>query len=76
MHGVQGSHACTSEETGSDVEKGQGRLPKHATVQPELEWGSVDAEMKWLLQLHSEKLFTKCGELATVDKNLLPLGGY
>lgn len=49
-------------------------LRKHAAVQPELEWGSMDPEMKWLLQLHSEELFAKCGELSIVDKNLLPLG--
>jgi hypothetical protein len=34
----------------------------------------MDPEMKWLLQLHSEELFAKCGELSIVDKNLLPLG--
>lgn len=45
-------------------------LTKHA----ELQWGNMDPEMKWLLQLHSEELFAKCGELSIVDKNLLPLG--
>ena len=49
-------------------------LAKHARIQPELEWGNLDPEMKWLLQLHSEELFAKCGELSIVDKNLLPLG--
>jgi hypothetical protein len=49
-------------------------LTKHAATQPELQWGNMDPEMKWLLQLHSEELFAKCGELSIVDKNLLPLG--
>ena len=49
-------------------------LTKHAAVQPELDLGVMDLEMRWLLQLHSEELFAKCGELSIVDKNLLPLG--
>ena len=49
-------------------------LMKHAAVLPELEGASMDPEMKWLLQLHSEELFAKCGELSIVDKNLLLLG--
>ena len=49
-------------------------LAKHAAVQPDLEWENMDPEMKWLLQLHSEELFAKCGELSIVDRNLLPLG--
>jgi hypothetical protein len=49
-------------------------LANHALLQPELCLDDMEPEMKWLLQLHSEELFAKCGGLSIVDKNLLPLG--
>jgi hypothetical protein len=49
-------------------------LRKLAKSQPELKLVDMDPETKWLLQLHSEELFERCGNLSMVDKNLLPLG--
>lgn len=49
-------------------------LEELATSQPELNLKDLDAETKWLLQLHSKELFERCGDLSMVDKNLLPLG--
>lgn len=38
------------------------------------EFWNLDAEKRWILQLHSAELFKKCGGLTVVDKNFLPLG--
>ncbi|KAL8846600.1 MAG: hypothetical protein Q9221_008318 [Calogaya cf. arnoldii] len=41
---------------------------------PELVWGSLDSDQRWLLQLCSPELLRCFGGLSIVDKGLLPLG--
>jgi hypothetical protein len=49
-------------------------LKKLAVAQPELAPDTLDPELKWLIQFHSQELFERCGGLSIVNKSLLPLG--
>lgn len=49
-------------------------LEKLAKAQPELAPWKLNSEKKWIVQLHSEELFQRCGGLSIVNKSLLPLG--
>ncbi|KAH8590270.1 hypothetical protein B0O99DRAFT_599138 [Bisporella sp. PMI_857] len=49
-------------------------IEKHAWLQEGLNLAKMDEETKWLLQLYSDELFKRCGDLSMVDKSLMPLG--
>ena len=41
---------------------------------PELAWGRLGSERKWLMELYSKEVFERVGGLALVDRGALPMG--
>lgn len=49
-------------------------LSKLSASTPELAWGTLGSERRWLVELYAKEVFERFGGLALVDKGALPMG--